>query len=81
MYAASITSFFPCTNTCEQNTSNILYNIREVMSRDPSRRFAFGITVEDTNMRIWFCSRGSPIVSKAFDFTSVSFHARICCKN
>lgn len=41
------------------------------MARDPSRRFSFGITVEHTNTRLWFCSRGTPVVSKSFDFMTV----------
>ena len=54
-----------------QNARNIIRNIQQVMARDPSRRFSFGITVEHTNMRLWFCSRGTPVVSKSFDFMTV----------
>ncbi|OCB90611.1 hypothetical protein A7U60_g2129 [Sanghuangporus baumii] len=55
--------------TCEDNSRNVIRNIQQVMARDPCRRFSFGITVENTNMRLWFCSRATPVVSKPFDFT------------
>jgi hypothetical protein len=46
-----------------------------MMRNDPCRRFAFGITIENTTMRIWFCCRSVVLVSKAFDFFNVSaFH-------
>ncbi|KAL5496160.1 hypothetical protein ACEPAH_3077 [Sanghuangporus vaninii] len=55
--------------TCEDNSRNVIRSIQQMMARDPCRRFSFGITVENTNMRLWFCSRATPVVSKPFDFT------------
>ena len=42
-----------------------------MMRNDPSRRFAFGITIENTEMRVWFCCRSVVLVSKDFDVLKV----------
>ncbi|KAL5520260.1 hypothetical protein ACEPAG_9473 [Sanghuangporus baumii] len=55
--------------TRKENARKIVSNMQLAMARDPCRRFAFGITVENTFMRLWFCSRASPVVSKPFDFS------------
>lgn len=36
---------------------------------NPRRRFAYGVTINDTDMRLWFCSRSGILVSQVFDFT------------
>ncbi|KAL5479067.1 hypothetical protein ACEPAI_2355 [Sanghuangporus weigelae] len=56
--------------SCKKNARRIISNIQLAMVRDPSRRFSFGITVENTSLRLWFCSRASPVVSKSFDFSN-----------
>ena len=43
-----------------------------MMRNDPSRRFAFGITIENTEMRVWFCCRSVVLVSEVFDVLKVS---------
>ncbi|KAL5525400.1 hypothetical protein ACEPAF_9270 [Sanghuangporus sanghuang] len=53
-----------------ENVSKLMFNIQQTMTLDPCRRFTFGITIENTKMRLWFCSRATPIVSEAFDFTT-----------
>ncbi|KAL5520224.1 hypothetical protein ACEPAG_9437 [Sanghuangporus baumii] len=53
-----------------ENVSKLMFNIQQTMTLDPCRRFTFGITIENTNMRLWFCSRATPIVSEAFDLTT-----------
>ncbi|KAL5525363.1 hypothetical protein ACEPAF_9233 [Sanghuangporus sanghuang] len=53
-----------------KNTEQGLFHCQQIMSLDPCRRFVFGITVEDRMMRLWFCSRATPVVSKPFDFTT-----------
>ncbi|KAL5525389.1 hypothetical protein ACEPAF_9259 [Sanghuangporus sanghuang] len=50
--------------------NRIILDIQQIMARDPCRRFAFGITVVETTMRLWFCSRATPVVSQPFDFTT-----------
>ncbi|KAI0089643.1 hypothetical protein BDY19DRAFT_1070382 [Irpex rosettiformis] len=34
------------------------------------RRFIFGYTIEDTDMRLWFCSRSDLVVSEKFNFVT-----------
>ncbi|KAL5479077.1 hypothetical protein ACEPAI_2365 [Sanghuangporus weigelae] len=51
------------------NASKIVLNIQQTLALDPCRRFTFGITAENTSMRLWFCSRATPVVSEVFDFT------------
>ena len=43
-----------------------------MMRNDPCRRFAFGITIENTTTRLWFCCRTAVLVSKPFDLFNVS---------
>ncbi|KAL5479070.1 hypothetical protein ACEPAI_2358 [Sanghuangporus weigelae] len=52
------------------NTSKLITGVQKIMARDPCRRHTFGITIEKTSMRLWFFSRGTPVVSKAFDLVS-----------
>ncbi|KAL5520225.1 hypothetical protein ACEPAG_9438 [Sanghuangporus baumii] len=52
------------------NASKLLYSIQQTMSLDACRRFTFGFTIENTDMRLWFCSRSILIVSEAFDFST-----------
>ena len=66
LYLLSVADF---TN---QNVSKLIFNMQQSMILDASRRFTFGITVENTSMRLWFCSRATVVVSKVFDFTRVS---------
>lgn len=55
-----------------QNVSKLVFDFQQALALDASRRFSFGITAENTGMRLWFCSRATPVVSQIFDFTSVS---------
>ncbi|KAI0797194.1 hypothetical protein C8Q75DRAFT_888257 [Abortiporus biennis] len=43
-------------------------SMHHVLRSDPSRRFTYGFTIEDTDMRLWFCSRSAVIASTPFDF-------------
>ncbi len=42
------------------------------MVEDARRRFAFGFTIENTSMRLWWCNRGLVVVSTPFNFVRVS---------
>lgn len=42
------------------------------MHRDPRRRFVFAFTVENVNMRLWYCDRSQKLVSESFNFMTVS---------
>ncbi|KAL5496159.1 hypothetical protein ACEPAH_3076 [Sanghuangporus vaninii] len=51
------------------NVVKVFFSGQQIIAHDPSRRFVLGITIENTEMRLWFFSRGTPVVSEAFDFT------------
>ena len=42
------------------------------MNVDRRRRFAFGVTIENTDTRIWFCCRQIVFVTHRFDFMKVN---------
>ncbi|KAL5520223.1 hypothetical protein ACEPAG_9436 [Sanghuangporus baumii] len=72
-YDIALTTEFKKRESLEErhdNVSRIILNIQQTMSLDPCRRFAFGITVENTSMRLWFCSRATPVVSEVFNFAT-----------
>ncbi|EKM54135.1 uncharacterized protein PHACADRAFT_209951 [Phanerochaete carnosa HHB-10118-sp] len=65
------------------NRAKILWSLAYIMREDPRRRFVYGFTIEDVNMRLWFCSRSDVIVSKPFDFmknhvATMNFILSIC---
>jgi hypothetical protein len=41
------------------------------MRDDARHRASFGMTIENTTTRLWFCCRSMVIVSEAFDFINV----------
>jgi hypothetical protein len=41
------------------------------MRTDARRRFTFGITIENTKTRAWFCCRQVVLVSEQFNFLEV----------
>ena len=43
-----------------------------MMNIDRRRRFAFGVTIENTDTRIWFCCRQIVFVTHCFDFMKVN---------
>jgi hypothetical protein len=45
--------------------------MQHVMRDDPCRRATFGMTIENSTARVWFCCRSSVIVSEPFDFIAV----------
>ena len=48
-----------------------VFSMQQVMTYDPSWRFTFGLTIEDADTRLWFCSRSAMIVSEKVDFNEV----------
>ena len=60
-----------------QNTVKILWSLHHIMNVDHRRRFAFGTTIENTDARIWFCSRQIVLVTHRFDFMKVNFGLRL----
>ena len=54
-----------------QNVLKILWSLHHMMNVDRRRRFAFGATIENTDLRIWFCCRQIVLVTHRFDFMTV----------
>ncbi|KAF9240841.1 hypothetical protein BU15DRAFT_73701 [Melanogaster broomeanus] len=52
------------------NDQNIIRNLHYVMRNDPCRRATFGITIENSNMRVWFTCRSMTLVSEPFNFVT-----------
>ncbi|KAI0057435.1 hypothetical protein BV25DRAFT_1428083 [Artomyces pyxidatus] len=50
------------------NNRKILWSLYHMLRNDPSRRFVIGITIENAQTRIWFCSRSMIFVSEQFNF-------------
>ena len=45
--------------------------MNQAMKEDPRRRFVFGFTIENTQMRIWRLDRAELVVSDPFNFITV----------
>ncbi|KAL5479076.1 hypothetical protein ACEPAI_2364 [Sanghuangporus weigelae] len=56
------------TSKQDDDVAKVLYNVQVTMMVDPCRRFTFGITIEKTSMRLWFCCRSIVVVSEIIDF-------------
>ncbi|KAF8576249.1 hypothetical protein K439DRAFT_1664701 [Ramaria rubella] len=52
----------------DDNVRKIIWSMHHIMRSDPCRRFTCGITVEDTQMRIWFACRTKVYVTTSFNF-------------
>ena len=50
----------------------MVYSGFHMLSKDPRRRFTFGVTIEDTESRLWYFSRSFIVVSTPFNFIEVS---------
>ncbi|KAJ3559363.1 hypothetical protein NM688_g391 [Phlebia brevispora] len=46
----------------------LAWNMHYCLCEDPRRRFIFAFTIENTEMRLWFCSRQNLIITRAFNF-------------
>jgi hypothetical protein len=45
--------------------------MQQVLRDDVRRRATFGMTIENTTTRVWFCCRSEVIISEKFDFIEV----------
>ncbi|KII91955.1 hypothetical protein PLICRDRAFT_90162 [Plicaturopsis crispa FD-325 SS-3] len=50
------------------NKCKAIWSLHHVMRNDPSRRFTFGVTIDNVSMRVWLCSRACMVVSDPFNF-------------
>ncbi|KAJ3837512.1 hypothetical protein F5878DRAFT_622228 [Lentinula raphanica] len=55
-------------NQIIEDFSKVVYDMEQVLARDPCRRFTFGTTIENRTTRLWFLSRASLLRSTSFDF-------------
>ncbi|KAJ3780163.1 hypothetical protein GGU10DRAFT_279798 [Lentinula aff. detonsa] len=51
-----------------KNVAQIIYNLQQIMSLDPCRRFTFGTTMQNRQMRVSFACRGVVLTTKACQF-------------
>ncbi|KAK0243020.1 hypothetical protein EDD85DRAFT_313071 [Armillaria nabsnona] len=54
--------------------AKLVGNASQHMYADPTRRFMFGTTIEDTNTRFWFFSRAIVLTSESFNFIEEYTH-------
>ena len=54
-----------------QDMTQILWDMYQIMREDPRRRFVFGFTIENTQMRVWMANRSEVVVSEPFNFITV----------
>ncbi|KAK0499828.1 hypothetical protein EDD18DRAFT_1442434 [Armillaria luteobubalina] len=54
--------------------AKLVGNASQHMYADPTRRFMFGTTIEDTNTRFWFFSRAIVLTSEPFNFIEQYTH-------
>lgn len=45
--------------------------MHNIMRNDPRRRFTYGVTIQQTTVRLWFCDRAVWAVSTPFDMNKV----------
>ncbi|KAK0206729.1 hypothetical protein DFS33DRAFT_1316735 [Desarmillaria ectypa] len=50
------------------NIEKLIGNTSQAMYADPTRRFMFGATIENTSARFWFFSRAIVLTSESFNF-------------
>ncbi|KAL1747729.1 hypothetical protein HDZ31DRAFT_80291 [Schizophyllum fasciatum] len=50
------------------NSKKVIWSMHHILRTDPRRRFTFGITFANTDVRLWHHSRAAIVVSASFDF-------------
>ncbi|KIK65746.1 hypothetical protein GYMLUDRAFT_39259 [Collybiopsis luxurians FD-317 M1] len=64
--------------TTADNVSKIIWDMSKMVCLDPTRRFTFGITIENTELSIWLLSRGDLLRSHSFNFNkNIDFLVRL----
>ena len=49
-----------------QDITQILWDMYQIMREDPRRRFVFGFTIENTQMRVWMANRSEVAVEDSY---------------
>ncbi|KAJ7094069.1 hypothetical protein B0H15DRAFT_151690 [Mycena belliarum] len=55
-------------NPEESNERELHWSCQDVLRDDPRRRFTFGISLDDTDLRIWFFSRSHELVTPPLNY-------------
>ncbi|KAG1771899.1 hypothetical protein EV702DRAFT_1033892 [Suillus placidus] len=55
--------------TVRDDEQKIIWSLHNIMREDPCRRFAFGLTIEDTQLRLWLSNRAFVAVTKPINFS------------
>ncbi|KAG2050360.1 hypothetical protein BDR06DRAFT_917969 [Suillus hirtellus] len=56
------------TESLRDDEQKIIWSLHSIMREDPCRRFAFSITIEDTQLRLWLSNRACLAVTEPIDF-------------
>ncbi|KAF8576696.1 hypothetical protein K439DRAFT_1397185 [Ramaria rubella] len=56
------------TQDCRDNERKVIWSMHHILRNDPCRRFTYGITVENTDLRLWLCHRAFTVVTASFNF-------------
>ncbi|KAF8909747.1 hypothetical protein CPB84DRAFT_1765365 [Gymnopilus junonius] len=56
------------------NIEKVCWNSHHVMRNDARRRFTFGLTIEETDTRMWFFNRQAVRVSQSFNYMTEPKH-------
>ncbi|KAF9264973.1 hypothetical protein L218DRAFT_899195 [Marasmius fiardii PR-910] len=51
----------------KMNYRKVIWSMHEMMRNDSRRRFVFGLTIENTTVRLWFHNRATLVASDSFD--------------
>ncbi|KAG2336207.1 hypothetical protein BDR05DRAFT_971181 [Suillus weaverae] len=54
--------------TVRDDEQKIIWSLHNIMREDPCRRFAFGLTIEDTQLRLWLSNRAFVAATKPINF-------------
>ncbi|KAF8845353.1 hypothetical protein BDN67DRAFT_941205 [Paxillus ammoniavirescens] len=52
----------------KDNDEKVIWSLHNIMREDPCRRFAFGITIENTRLRLWLSNRALLVVTEPIHF-------------
>jgi hypothetical protein len=55
-----------------QDVGKVIWSMHYVLAQDIARRFTFGLTIEGSNVRLYFACRGFLVVSEEFNINEVS---------
>ncbi|KAJ7094042.1 hypothetical protein B0H15DRAFT_150964 [Mycena belliarum] len=55
-------------NPEESNERDLIWSCQDVLRDDSRRRFSYGISLDDTDLRIWFFSRSHELVSPPLNY-------------